>query len=53
MPSPTKVNADRVRELLAQGCTHKQVCIRLGYSKSVVSRIATGKYEARRMRVTA
>ena len=47
MPSPLKANADRVRELLANGCTQKQVCIRLGYSKSLVSRIANGKHEVR------
>lgn len=48
MPAQIRANADRVRELLAKGCTQKQVCIRLGYSRSLVSRIANGKYEVRR-----
>lgn len=44
MPSVEKVDVARVRELLAQGCTQKQVAQRLGYSKSTVSCIANGKY---------
>lgn len=48
MPAPNRVNAARVRELLAKGCTQTQVAKRLGCSKGVVSRIATsGKEDAR------
>lgn len=35
----------RVKQLLAQGCTPKQVCLRLGVNKSTVSMIAAGKYQ--------
>jgi hypothetical protein len=38
------VDVDRVRQLLASGCTHKQVSLRLGCSKSVVSMISRGRY---------
>jgi hypothetical protein len=38
------VDVDRVRQLLASGCTHKQVSLRLGVSKSVVSMISRGRY---------
>ena len=44
MPGPTPVYVAKVRELLAKGCNQKQVCLRLGYQKSVVSMIANGKY---------
>lgn len=37
-----KVDAVRIRELLAKGCTQKQVCLRLGYSKTSVSKVAKG-----------
>jgi hypothetical protein len=38
------VDVDRVKQLLAGGCTHKQVSLRLGCSKSVVSMISRGRY---------
>ena len=43
MPPRQFVDADRVKRLLAQGLTQKQVCVRLGVSKSVVCNIANGK----------
>ena len=39
------VNVDRIRQLLADGCTQKQVSVRLGVSKGVVSAVANGKYK--------
>lgn len=44
MPGRIKVDIARVQQLLAQGATQSQVVQRLGYSKSVVSMIANGKY---------
>jgi hypothetical protein len=38
------VDVARVKQLLAGGCTHKQVSLRLGCSKSVVSIISRGLY---------
>jgi len=45
MPAVQKVNADRVRQLLATGLTAPQIAARLGCSASVVSRISRNKYE--------
>ena len=36
MPPANKVDAARVRQLLEQGCTPKQICLRLGVNKSSV-----------------
>jgi predicted transcriptional regulator len=44
MPSIRKIEPQRVRDLLAKGCTQQQVALRLGYPKSAVSMIASGKY---------
>ena len=44
MPGRRKIEPQRVRELLAQGCKQTQVARRLGYPKSAVSQIANGKY---------
>jgi len=44
MPSTPHVNVARVKQLLAQGLTQKQVVQRLGVSKCTVSMIANGKY---------
>lgn len=44
MPGRRKIEPQRVRELLAKGCTQTQVALRLGYPKSAVSQIANGKY---------
>jgi DNA-binding CsgD family transcriptional regulator len=38
------VDVARVKQLLAGGLTHKQVSLRLGCSKSVVSMISRGVY---------
>jgi hypothetical protein len=40
MPMEKKVSRERVRQLLEQGCTNKQVAIRLGVSRSVICTIA-------------
>ena len=39
-------NVDRVKQLLAQGMTQQQVSVRMGLSKSVVSKIANGKHRS-------
>lgn len=39
MPAPNKIDAARVRELLAQGCTVRQIMARLGTNKTTVYRI--------------
>jgi transcriptional regulator with XRE-family HTH domain len=44
MPGPQPVNVARIKQLLSQGLTQKQVTQRLGVSKSVVSMVANGKY---------
>lgn len=44
----TSVDEARVRELLGQGCTPRQVAERLGLSKTVVLRIRSGERERRR-----
>jgi transcriptional regulator with XRE-family HTH domain len=44
MPSIPAVDIARVKQLLSQGLSQKQVVQRLGYSKCTVSRIANGKY---------
>jgi transcriptional regulator with XRE-family HTH domain len=48
MPTGKKIDEARVRQLLAQGLTQKQVSLRLGYSKSAVCRIANEKSEVAR-----
>lgn len=40
MPPVNRINPERVRQLLLQGSTPKQVCLRLGINKSTVSVIA-------------
>jgi DNA-binding NarL/FixJ family response regulator len=35
-----RISRERVRQLLEQGCTNKQVAIRLGVSRSVICTIA-------------
>jgi transcriptional regulator with XRE-family HTH domain len=40
MPAKNKIDRERVRQLLAQGLTQRQVCLRLGVNKSTVSNIA-------------
>ena len=40
MPPPNKINRERVRHLLAQGCTARQICERLGINKTSVSTVA-------------
>jgi transcriptional regulator with XRE-family HTH domain len=35
-----QISRERVRQLLQQGCTQKQVAMRLGVSKSVICTIA-------------
>ena len=40
MPPVNRINPERVRQLLLQGSTPKQVCLRLGVNKSSVSVIA-------------
>jgi ribosome-binding protein aMBF1 (putative translation factor) len=45
MPPVNKVDAGRVRQLVAAGLAATQIAARLGCSASVVSRIAKGKYE--------
>jgi hypothetical protein len=40
MPPVNRINPERVRQLLLQGSTPKQVCLRLGINKSSVSVIA-------------
>jgi len=47
VPIRKPVDVAKVLELLAKGCTQKQVCIRLGVSKSAVCNIANGKYGRR------
>lgn len=48
MPAAVKADAARVRQLLAQGMTQTQVAKRLGFSKSVICRIAnTASTEAK------
>lgn len=44
MPGRRKIEPARVLQLLAKGCTQTQVALRLGYPKSSVSMIASGKY---------
>ena len=43
MPSRDKVDRERVRQLLAKGLTQAQVCVRLGISRAVVSKVANEK----------
>lgn len=40
MPAVNKVPVERVKQLLAQGCTQQQVAIRLGVNKTSVCIIA-------------
>ena len=40
MPAPNTIDRERVKQLLAQGLTPKQVCRRLGINKSSVSEIS-------------
>ncbi len=40
MPMEKRISRERVRQLLEQGCTNKQVAIRLGVSRSVICTIA-------------
>lgn len=40
MPAPNRINRDRVRQLLAQGCTARQICERLGINKTSVATVA-------------
>jgi DNA-binding CsgD family transcriptional regulator len=47
MPPVNKIDRDRVMQLLRQGSTPKQVCLRLGINKGSVSRIAREVKEAR------
>ena len=44
MPPRNWVPVDRVKQLLAQGLTARQISDRLGVNKSSVSQIANGKY---------
>lgn len=46
MPARQKPPVERIRQLLSQGVQQSVICTRLGVSKSVVSKIATGKYKA-------
>ena len=41
MPGRCRVDRDRIRELLAKGCSQKQVALRLGHSQPVVSRVVS------------
>lgn len=47
MPGVNKIDRDRVAQLLRQGSTPKQVCMRLGINKSSVSVIAMEMREAK------
>jgi DNA-binding NarL/FixJ family response regulator len=38
------VDVPRIQQLLASGLTHKQIALRLGVSKSVVSAVSRGVY---------
>lgn len=40
MPPVNRIDTERVRKLLRQGSTRKQICERLGINKSSVSVIA-------------
>jgi transcriptional regulator with XRE-family HTH domain len=40
MPAVNRIDVERVRQLLRQGSTQKQVCERLGINKCSVSLIA-------------
>lgn len=40
MPGVNRIDRERVRQLLRQGSTPKQVCLRLGINKDSVLRIA-------------
>jgi DNA-binding CsgD family transcriptional regulator len=40
MPAPNKIDRERVKQLLRQGLTPKQIHLRLGVNKSSVSVIA-------------
>lgn len=39
MPAPNRVPVERVRELLAKGCTPQQITARLGINKTSVSKV--------------
>ena len=40
MPAVNRIPVERIRQLLAQGLTPRQICLRLGVNKSSVSVIA-------------
>ena len=45
MPAPPRVDAVRVKQLIAAGLTPAQVAARLGCDRSTVGRIARDRYE--------